>query len=397
MLLKSKQFPILMGLIMLSPMAIDIYIASLPDIVAYFKVSQTQGQLTISLYLLCLGMAQILVGPLTDQFGRRPVALTGIFIYCCCALVISITDNFTWVLIARAFQGMAACGATIVAFSTARDLYSGEQINQAMSYLSGAIAIVPSLAPAIGGVIASYFGWQYDFVFMSIFASAIFFWFYYGLNETCPSIGQQKKIYSIQRYKPILSHKNFIFYSMIGLASMLNIISYITYAPLWMLEGLNMTQAIFITVFSMNAFLNMIACFTTPILLKVTNRRNLIITGLCLQLCAGCLFIVDYQTWEKSYIGFIIPSLLFVISLAWTMSPSAAIGLTPFGKQAGTASALFNFIQVSGASLIIVIVSQLSIHPVYMCGGLLASSSGLLLMCFKSHKLQSWHQIASTT
>ena len=99
--------------------------------------------------------------------------------------------------------------------------------------------------------------------------------------------------------------------------------------------------------------LNMIACFTTPILLKITNRRNLVITGLCLQLCAGCLFIVDYQTWENLISGLSSPP-AFVISLAWTMSPSAAIGLTPFGKQQ---EQLVHFLISfkSGASLIIVI------------------------------------------
>ncbi|MGJ8581216.1 MAG: MFS transporter, partial [Psychromonas sp.] len=107
--MSRKLLPILMMMVVLSPLAIDIYLPSMPEMAIEFGVSDTQVQSTLILFILAMGIGQILIGPLADRYGRRPIALVGIALYIARSFFASIVVEFEFLQLARVLQGIAAC------------------------------------------------------------------------------------------------------------------------------------------------------------------------------------------------------------------------------------------------------------------------------------------------
>ena len=152
--MQRNLLPLLMFMVLLSPLAIDIYLPSMPTMALEYGVSDSQVQSTLVLFLFAMGLGQILIGPLADRFGRRPIALFGIVLYGISSLLGAYAVEFEWLQLARVFQGLAACSTSIVVFSAVRDCYNSKQSVSMYSYLNGAICVVPALAPTLGGLLA---------------------------------------------------------------------------------------------------------------------------------------------------------------------------------------------------------------------------------------------------
>ena len=142
-------FWVLMGAVMLSPLAIDIYLPALTAMAREYERPFAALQVTITLFLLSVGVGQVLVGPLADRFGRRPVLLGGALTYFAGALMGLSAASLEWLYAARVLQGLGACATVTVAFAAVRDSYPPETGAKLYSYLNGSLTLVPSLAPVI--------------------------------------------------------------------------------------------------------------------------------------------------------------------------------------------------------------------------------------------------------
>ena len=153
-MMTRKLLPILMLMVVLSPLAIDIYLPAMPDMALAFSVSSTQVQSTLVLFIFAMGVGQILIGPLADRFGRRPIALFGITLYIVSSLFAAMVVDFHHLQIARVLQGIAACATSIVVFSAVRDSFDTKNSAHYYSYLNGVICVIPALAPTLGGFLS---------------------------------------------------------------------------------------------------------------------------------------------------------------------------------------------------------------------------------------------------
>ncbi|MCP6725758.1 MFS transporter, partial [Klebsiella pneumoniae] len=115
---------------------------------------------SISVFVFCLGLGQLLFGPLADRAGRRPVALGGLLAYALGSALASLSDSMGSFMLARMLQGLGASASSVCAFTIIRDCFSGNAAAQRYSMLNGALNIVPALAPALGGVLTELYGWQ---------------------------------------------------------------------------------------------------------------------------------------------------------------------------------------------------------------------------------------------
>lgn len=210
--MRRNLLPILMSMVLLSPLAIDIYLPSMPTMAAEFAVSASDVQSTIVLFLFAMGLGQVLIGPLADRYGRRPVAIFGVLLYGASSLLAAAAIEFHWLQIARLLQGLAACSTSIVVFSAVRDCYDQKEGAKIYSYLNGAICVIPALAPTLGGLLAMQFGWRSTFVFMTLYAMLMLLVVGYRLPETRPAnTVTTGPLYRWGRYKPVLGNTHFCF------------------------------------------------------------------------------------------------------------------------------------------------------------------------------------------
>lgn len=395
--MRRNLLPILMSMVLLSPLAIDIYLPSMPTMATEFAVSASDVQSTLVLFLFAMGLGQVLIGPLADRYGRRPVAIFGVLLYGASSLLAAAAIEFHWLQIARLLQGLAACSTSIVVFSAVRDCYSQKEGAKIYSYLNGAICVIPALAPTLGGLLAMQFGWRSTFVFMTLYAMLMMIVVGYRLPETRPAnTVTTGPLYRWSRYKPVLGNTHFLFYALACMSAMAAILSYVSYAPVWLIGHLGVSELAFSGLFGLNAVFNIVACFAAPIVIRKLGNRPTVVLALALLIISSVAVVVAQlfgpSTGMAAAFVFMLPMMLLCVGFAFLLGPATSMALSAFGERAGTAAAMLGFIQMSGASILAGLVQQTDLTAPYAVALVMGVSSIGLLVMMALSRFDHWHQ-----
>ena len=147
----------------LGPLTMDMYLPSLPAIGQALDASTVQVQLTISSYLIGFAAGQIVYGPVSDRIGRRPVILAALVLYGVATIVCAVAQSIEVLIAVRFVQALGGAGCIVLARAAVRDLYSGVRAGRELSLMGSITAFAPIVAPAIGGVLQTAFGWRASF------------------------------------------------------------------------------------------------------------------------------------------------------------------------------------------------------------------------------------------
>ncbi|MGY4385474.1 MFS family permease [Pedobacter sp. UYP24] len=161
------------ALIPLSGFATDIYIPSLPTMASKLQVGEIQVQLTLTLFLISYGVAQLFVGSLLDSFGRYRINLISLIVFALASLVIANTGNIYLIYSMRIVHGITVGAIVVSKRAYFVDVFSGDQLKNYLSMFSVIWATAPIIAPFAGGYLQTYFGWQSNFYFLTGFAVVI--------------------------------------------------------------------------------------------------------------------------------------------------------------------------------------------------------------------------------
>lgn len=364
---KNLSLLFILGLLVIfSPLAIDIYLPAFPTIAEQFNASEKQVQQTVAIFMLTVGLGQLIAGPLADKFGRKPVALAGVIIYGLAAFGAYLAPDFASLMVARALQGLGACATFVVAFAIVRDRFGSERSGQIITYLNGIVCFIPALAPILGAWLTVQFGWRMNFLFMAGFALIGLFITLLMYKETRPA----DSIYSghlldLRRFIPIISTPLFLFHSLICLVTMSAILVFVTLAPGWLITELGGSVSDFTFWFTCNAVLSIVASFIMPLYIKRQPKRALK-AGLLLLVISGVLMLVLNQ--QRTALALMFPMFIAAFGFALTLGSSAGRALSMFSKQAGTASALIGVMQMSGASLLVFLTQFLNLTTPSLIG-----------------------------
>lgn len=161
------------ALIPLSGFATDIYIPSLPTMAANLQVSEIKVQLTLTLFLISYGVAQLFIGSFLDSFGRYRINLVSLIIFALASVVVANTGNIYLIYAMRIIHGITVGAIVVSKRAYFVDLFSGAQLKHYLSMFSIIWATAPIVAPFAGGYLQTYFGWQSNFYFLAGFAVVI--------------------------------------------------------------------------------------------------------------------------------------------------------------------------------------------------------------------------------
>ena len=154
-------------LVAMGAISTDIYLPSLPSIAAEFSTDTASVQLTLSIFMIAFAVSQLVYGPLSDQFGRRPVLLGGMSLYLVASTGCAMADSIETLILARFLQALGACSGPVVARAIVRDVFGRERSAKVMAYMGTAMALAPVLGPIAGGFLQVWFGWQANFAVMA--------------------------------------------------------------------------------------------------------------------------------------------------------------------------------------------------------------------------------------
>ncbi|EKB25645.1 multidrug effflux MFS transporter [Aeromonas dhakensis] len=353
---------LLVLLVLFSPLAIDIYLPAIPQMAEQLGAEVTLMQGTITWFLFSMGLGQLLVGPLADRYGRKPIALGGVLLYGLSALGAGFAASLGELMLARVLQGLGACATSVAAFSVVRDSYGPKKSGQMISYLNGAICFIPALAPLLGGWLTAKAGWSANFWFMAGYAVVVGSWLLWRMPETRPEETRSGgPLISWSRYSPVLRSPSFLFNATLCMLAMAVILAYVTAAPVQLMVRLGLDMSGFSYWFAANAALNILACFLAPrFIAKVGPRRTLRIGLLVLLLSAISLSLSMHIAHPLAMMG---PVFLSSIGFAMILGSAAGMALAPFGHCAGTAAALLGLFQMSGSGALVGFIGALMHDP----------------------------------
>ena len=196
----------------ISALAMNIFLPSLPGMTTYFETEYRLIQLSVALYLAVNAGLQIVMGPISDKLGRRPVILGGLGIFLIATLGCIFAPNILIFLILRMVQATVVV-AMVLSRAVVRDMVPEAQAASMIGYVTMGMAVVPMIGPAIGGVLDQAFGWKANFWSLFILGAAVFWLTWRDLGETAPKSGQSLS-QQFRNYPELLTSPRFWGYSL---------------------------------------------------------------------------------------------------------------------------------------------------------------------------------------
>ncbi len=181
---KPPSLIILIAATAIGPLALNIFIPSMPGLQRAFDTNYATAQLALSLYLAGLAPAQLFYGPLSDRFGRRPVMLGGLTVFLFGSLLCLFAPAIEFLIAGRIVQAVGGCVGMVVGRAVVRDLYDRDRTASILAYITMAMVTAPMVAPMIGGFLDVWFGWRASFVFVLVAGGCVLTGVWILLSET---------------------------------------------------------------------------------------------------------------------------------------------------------------------------------------------------------------------
>lgn len=367
-------FVLLIGI--LAPIPVDEYAPSMPAMVHFFGSSVSAIQLTITVFLLALGIGQLVLGPLSDHYGRRVVLIAGVAVFLVGTLICIFADAIWPLMVGRAVQGLGIASCAMTATTLIGDVFAGEEVDRVTSYFSLTYGLVPILSPVIGGHIQDLWGWQANFWFMLIFIGVAFVLIVLKLPETHPpgTRSPLKPLELLRGYTTVLT--NPLYMSAVSgiTVSWSMIISFSVIGPFLLQDRLHLSAYLY----GWSALLVGLGFFLGNLLntalLKHHGTDAILRLGLAISLLVSLVMLAIALTGFVHLITVMAPTFLIMVGIGLTFPNyyGTAVGVFTSGPT-GVANALIGALVLFGTVLYTLVLSAFRAHsPITLAGVYLA-------------------------
>lgn len=343
---------VLVAVASIGTLALNIFIPSMPNLVKSLNTTQSMAQLTLTFYLLSLAFAQLIVGPLSDKHGRRPILLLGILVYIIASLASAFATNIETLVLSRVFQALGGCSGIVITRAIIRDIYSKGRAAGILGYITMVVSLAPMLAPILGAYLDEWAGWRGSFYFVAAFGVLIGFVALKSLHETNFNLIKTLNLKSMpKQYASLLREPEYMGYAFSMSFNNAVFFSFITGAPFIIADVMHLTPATYAIYFMLVSGGYMFGNFLVGRLAAFVGTNKMINIG-NVAMTSGVIVAVYCYT-----LGFSHPILLFgpmgfIAISAGLISPNAIAGLLDVKPEiAGTASGLSGFLQMMTAAL----------------------------------------------
>ena len=234
------------------PFVTDFYLPALPALSEYFATSASMVQLSLTVSMIGLGLGQLVVGPLSDRYGRRLPLLVSLAAFVAATAGCLTTDSIARFLVYRFIQGLAGAGGLVISRSIATDLYTGRELARFFSVLGSVQGIVPVAAPVVGGLLLAVTDWKGIFMVLlgiGVLLLVMTLIFRESLSERSHSISA-----SFKGYAPVLRNHRSMHYIGVQALAMGVMFSYISASPFIFQQQYGLSPVAYSLCFGLNAF-----------------------------------------------------------------------------------------------------------------------------------------------
>ena len=349
----SLPFTLLLGILVALPaLGTDLYVPALPDVSRSLDAPVGATQATLTMYFVGLACGQLLWGPLSDRYGRKPVLAAGLLTMLVCSLAAAAAASVSAVAIARVGQGLGAASGALIGRTIVRDLYAHEQAARLLARMTLVFSVVPVSAPLCGALLLQVGSWPSIFIAMALVA-ALLLAAMSRLEETAPP--ERRSVHPARiaaTFAAILREPRFIAPFLLILCAQVGILAWVSNSSFTLVRGLGVPVVAFGLMFAAVMLGQIGGAWSSSRLVMRLGIARLLRTGTTLMMGAGVAAAALAWAGAGHWLAVVAPFALFLFGTAIIMPNAMAAALSPFPHAAGSATSLIGAIGFASAALI---------------------------------------------
>jgi DHA1 family bicyclomycin/chloramphenicol resistance-like MFS transporter len=322
------------------PLSMDMYLPALPEVASQLHTTSAAGQLTITSCIFGLAAGQIIVGPLSDRWGRKLPLLAGVGLFTLTSFLIPFTTSIWPLIILRLFQGIGGSAGQVLSRAVARDLFSGPQLGRFLGILMSINGIFPIIAPLLGGAVLSFTDWRGVFVILGAIGLILFLWTWWGLPETLPAdrrtatgfaaFTQMSELFKDRPFMGYMLSQGFVYGALYV---------YISGSAFAFETVFHFSPQVFSIIYAINGAGMIVATQFAARSLNAQNGRKILGGSILTAAIASTLLLFGISQWPSGLL--LAGGLVIIISLVGAVNTTATtLALGNEAQHAGAASAL---------------------------------------------------------
>jgi DHA1 family bicyclomycin/chloramphenicol resistance-like MFS transporter len=384
------QIAVLAGLAATGTLATNILLPSLPQMAVSLKVTSAAVTSAITIFLAVFALGQLVVGPISDRYGRRWPVLIGFAVFFAGSIWCGLAADLPSLLVGRVIQAAGACATSVLSRAIARDMFSGAALARAMALIMIAMAAAPGFSPLLGGALDHYFGWRSEFALVAVFAGLGALAYGTVFGETHHATRTPLDPLAIAKsYLGLIADRRFVVPAATVSLIMGGLFSVFSSAPRILIEAMRFTP-IQLGLFFAGTVLIVFAAGMLATRLAPRYGLDRSIRGGLLVAATGSIAMLMVSLYSPSFLPFLGAMSVFLLGMGIVNPLGTAQALSPFGDKAGAASALVGFWQMMTAAIGVWLAATISHGALFALGVVLTAFSlvavGLYAMRAKAAK-----------
>lgn len=349
--LTGGRLTLLAGMAALGVLATNIMLPAFPEMAVYFHVSAGELAWTLSSFFLVFALGQLVVGPLSDAFGRAPFVIGGLAVFLAGGVICALAPSLPLLIAGRMIQALGACATSVLARAIARDSYEGPELTRAISLMMIVMAAAPGFSPALGTAMTQVFGWRSTFALPALAGVLIVVFYRLSVGETLPVARRRPaQARAIARtYVELTLDPRFILPGLTVSLIIGCLYAFFGAAPAILMDGMGVSATGLSVFFAATVLVVFGSGLLSSRLVRRWGAPRVGMAGILIAIAGGLWLLL--QVGQPSQAPFMAAVTLFLGGMGLINPVGTAMALEPFGDRAGLASALLGFLQMSLAAL----------------------------------------------
>ncbi|MBT1154663.1 multidrug effflux MFS transporter [Aminobacter anthyllidis] len=336
----------------LGPASLSLFTPAMPEIVDAFGTTEEAVKMTLGLYFAGFALTQLVCGPLSDGYGRKPVTLAFLGIYLVGSLGALVAPSIEVLILSRLLQGAGAAVGLSLSRAIVRDLFAHEQSARILNLITLILALAPALAPTVGGLVMQVFGWHAIFSIMFLMGIAALLTVRLALVETVerdPSRARPQAV--IRTYGMLLGNSYFLFSSLVIAGTLGAYYTQATVLPFILMDRLGLTPAQFglAMLFQSASFIS--GSLVMRSLIPRYGAARMVPVGLAISGAGAVAMTIFLGLYEPTFVSVMLPMAMFVFGNAFVMPAMSVATVAAFPDNAGASASLSGFMQMGSGLL----------------------------------------------
>lgn len=351
------------------PFVTDFYLPALPALSGYFTTTASLVQFSLTFSMIGLAVGQLVIGPLSDKYGRKRPLVISLYLFCLSTLGCLYVSDIYWFVFFRLIQGLAGSGGVVISKSIATDLYQGQELTRFFSMLSSVQGLAPICAPVLGGILLEVTDWKG--IFWVLLGIAVFLIISLSFFRESLDISKRTKgsvLSTFKHYIPVLGNRQFMRYVLIQAFAMGVMFTYIAASPFIFQNHFGLSPIHYSLCFGVNALGIMLGSLLVS---RFKDAESALRTGTrgfgMISILVALAFIFSSSVLLVEVVLF-----FFLIFLGLILPSSTTLALNMERENSGNASALLGFLMFLFGGVL---------SPLTGLGNMLYSTSIIIIVC----------------